>query len=173
MTPDPATEYAIEMLASHHERSRFRCGADALDRYLQQQAGQDARRRVASPYVLVQAKDRVITGFYTLANAGLNLTDLPPELAKKLPRYPQLPATLLGRLAVDLEHRGRGLGEFLLLDALRRSLHSSETTAAYAVVVDAKDDSAAKFYRTFGFLPLVGHRHRWFLPMQTISQLAG
>ena len=173
MTPDPAIGYAVELLASHHERSRFRCGVDALDRYLQQQAGQDARRRVASPYVLVQSSERVVAGFYTLANAGLKATDLPPELAKKLPRYPQIPATLLGRLAVDLDHRGHGLGEFLLLDALRRSLHSSEITAAYAVVVDAKDDSAANFYRKYGFIPIMDQRHRLFLPMQTIRQLAG
>lgn len=169
MSPDPATEYFVEPLGDGHDRSRFRCGVDALDRYFQVQAGQDARRRIASPYVLIRRVDNLVAGFYTLSNAAIALDELPELLARKLPRYRQLPATLLGRLAVDLNHRGRGAGEFLLGDALRRALRGSETTAAFVVVVEAKDDSAIRFYEKFGFIPVIGQTHRLFLPMKTIA----
>jgi GNAT superfamily N-acetyltransferase len=88
-----------------------------------------------------------------------------------LPRYPQLPATLLGRLAVDQGMKGRGLGEFLLMDALRRSLEASARIAAMAVLVDAKDDAAHAFYRHFGFLPLHEQPRRLFLPMKNVAGL--
>ena len=171
MSPDLATEYVVEPLAARHDRSQFRCGVEPLDRYLQRQAGQDARRRIASPYVLVHRTEGLVAGYYTLSNASTDLSELPAALAGKLPRYPQIPATLLGRLAVDLNHRGRGVGEFLLSDALRRALRGSETTAAFAMVVEAKDDSAARFYRKFGFQPVLGQAHRLFLPMKTVALL--
>ena len=169
MIPNLATEYRVEPLAERHDRSRFSCGVEALDRYLRSQAGQDSRRRVASPYVLVRRVDDDIAGYYTLSNAAMDMKELPDELAKKLPRYRQIPATLMGRLAVDLNSRGRGLGELLLSDALRRALRGSETSAAFAVVVEAKGDAAVRFYEKFGFVPVIGQTHRLFLPMKTIA----
>ncbi|MCW5552374.1 MAG: GNAT family N-acetyltransferase [Verrucomicrobiae bacterium] len=170
MSPESAQAYFVEPLAERHDRARFRCGVAALDRYFRLQVGQDARRRVASPYVLMHRPDDRIAGYYTLSNAGIELAELPAALVRKLPRYHQIPATLLGRLAVDWNHRGRGVGEFLLGDALRRALRGSETTAAFAVIVEAKDDSAERFYLKFGFVPVLGQTHRLFLPMKTIEQ---
>jgi len=146
-----ASRYVVEKLADNHERAGFDCGVESLTRYLRQQASQDARRRVSTVYVLRPREGFAVAGFYTLANTALQLSDLPPELARKLPRYPHVPATLLGRLAVDLRHRGVGVGEFLLFDAMRRAVTSSRETASFALVVDAKDAAAKTFYERYGF----------------------
>lgn len=160
----------IELLdTARHDRSGFSCGVEALDRYLQSQAGQDARRRVAAPYVLIEPPSHDVLGFYTLSNTSVQAAELPAAFVKKLPRYPVLPATLLGRLAVDTKGRGRGLGTELLLDALRRCLRSE--TASLAVVVDAKDNAAISFYERHEFLRLTDQPNRLFMPMVEIEKL--
>ncbi len=143
----------------------------ALDRYLRQQAGQDAEKNVAVPFVLTVPPARRVLGYYTLSASLVDANELPDTLARKLPRYPQLPVTLLGRLAVDQSMKGRGVGQFLLMDALHRSVEAAATIAAMAVVVDAKDDAAEAFYRHFSFLPLHERPRRLFLPMKTIARL--
>ncbi len=167
------TSITVEPLGRQHDRTAFHCGAEALDRYLRQQARQDADRRVAAPFVAVRPPDTRVLGYYTLSASVLTLADLPEDLARKLPRYPQLPVTLLGRLAVDQSTRGQGLGEHLLLDALSRSLDHADQIAAMAVVVDAKDEAAAAFYRHFGFLTLQAQPRRMFVPMRLVAQLLG
>ncbi len=167
------TGITVEPLGRQHDRTAFHCGAETLDRYLKQQARQDADKRVAAPFVAVRLPDTVVLGYYTLSASVLTLTDLPDELARKLPRYPQLPVTLLGRLAVDQSTKGQGLGEHLLLDALHRSLAHADQIAALAVVVDAKDESASAFYRHYGFIPLQTQPSRLFVPMRSIAQLLG
>lgn len=168
------SEAAIEPLGKHHDRAAFRCGSETLDRYLHQQARQDADKRVAAPFVAVRPADTArVLGYYTLSASVVVLQDLPTELANKLPRYPQMPVTLLGRLAVDLSARGQGLGELLLMDALHRSLMHATHIAAMAVMVDAKDDVAAAFYRHYSFSPLPAHPRRLYLPMKTVAQLLG
>ena len=162
--------YRIEPLASYHDRSAFSCGVEVLDRYLRTQAGQDARRHVTSPYVAVHISTGAIAGYFTLSSAGATFTQLPIALAKSLPKYPVLPVTLLGRLAVDTRHRGVGLGEHLLLAALDRCLESSRLVAAFAVVVDAKDESAVAFYSKYGFIPFPETPSRLLLPMVTIDR---
>lgn len=154
---------------ARHDRSGFQCGVEALDRYLQSQAGQDARRRVAAPYVLIRPPSPAVLGFYTLSNASVQAAELPPAIVKKLPRYPTLPATLLGRLATDERSRGEGLGGLLLLDALRRCLRSE--TASLAVLVEAKDQSAVAFYEKHEFIALPEQPRRLFKPMAEIEKL--
>ena len=100
------TSITVEPLGRQHDRAAFQCGADALDRYLKQQARQDADKRVAAPFVAVRLPDARVLGYYTLSASVLTLADLPDELARKLPHYPQLPVTLLGRLAVDQSTKG-------------------------------------------------------------------
>ena len=167
------TNITVEPLGRRHDRAAFHCGAEALDRYLKQQAWQDADKRVAAPFVAVRLPDTVVLGYYTLSASVLTLADLPDAVARKLPRYPQLPVTLLGRLAVDQSTKGQGLGEHLLLDALHRSLAHADQIAAMAVVVNAKDESAAAFYRHYGFIPLQTQPSRLFVPMRSIAQLLG
>ncbi|MGB8258770.1 MAG: GNAT family N-acetyltransferase [Terracidiphilus sp.] len=166
--PLTSAGFRIESLGPRHERAAFRCGLPALDQYLERQASQDLKRRLAAVFVLTQ-DGTTVTGFYTLSAHSILAADLPAEQARKLPRFP-LPVTLLGRMAVDLSVQGRRLGEFLLLDALHRSLLGSRQVASYAVIVDSKPEARA-FYLKHDFLPLVTRPERLFLPMRTIEQL--
>ena len=161
----------ISPLAKTHERKSFDCGHEDLNRYLREQARQDAEKRVAAPFVLTQPRDPKVLGFYTLSSSIIPVEELPPDLMKRLPRYGQLPVTLLGRLAVDRSAGGQGVGEFLLVDALRRSLEAAQQIAAMAVIVDAKNERAESFYRHFDFQPFQQTPLRLFLPMAQIAKL--
>jgi ribosomal protein S18 acetylase RimI-like enzyme len=148
-----------------HDRAAFNCGSEPPNRYLREQVSQDIRRRVTACFVAVTAEGR-IAGYYTLASASLLLTDLPVNIGKKLPRYPTVPAVRMGRLAVDQAFKGLGLGGALLADALGRAVRSE--IAAFAMVVDAKDETAAAFYQHHGFIALPDSPHTLFLPLATI-----
>lgn len=161
----------IVPLEKGHDRSAFDCGNDDLNRYLKQQARQDAEKHVAAPFVLLEPGSPVVRGFYTLSASIIPVEELPPDMMKKLPRYGQLPVTLLGRLAVDQTARRQGVGEFLLVDAWRRCLEGAQQIGAMAVIVDAKDPQAESFYRHFDFLPFQVTPLRLFLPMRQIAQL--
>jgi len=162
---------SIVPLQKGHDRSGFDCGNDDLNRYIRQQARQDADRHVAAPFVLLEPASPLVRGYYTLSASVIPVGELPPEMMKKLPRYGHLPVTLLGRLAVDMTVKGQGIGEFLLVDALRRSLEGAQHIGAMAVVVDAKDQQAERFYQHFNFLPYQLTPLRLFLPMGQIAQL--
>ncbi len=168
MTGGPETSFRVEALSPQHDRQAFNCGVEPLDRYFRTQAGQDARNNVAAPFVLVLS-DGTVGGFYTLSSSAVNLAELPATLTRRLPRYPLVPATLLGRLAVDLRCRGRGLGRHLLADALYRVARSE--IASFAVIVDAKDETARQFDERESFLPFPDHPMKLFLPMADIVKL--
>lgn len=125
---------------------------------------------MAAPFVLVTPDNRVI-GYYTLSAFSIKLYQLPPAQIRKLPKYPTVPATLLGRLAIDRDQRSLGLGEFLLMDALHRSAAATADIASHAVVVDAKDDVAVTFYEKYGFVQFPDHSYRLFLPMHIIKKV--
>lgn len=165
------TDYRVEPLGKQHDRSAFSCGVEPLDRYLREQARQDARKRAAAPFVLCEGKSNAVLGYYTLSALSVDVGAWPEDVAKKLPRYPHVPVTLLGRLAVDARLRGKGAGEHLLMDALRRALQASREVASVAVVVDAKDDGAVSFYRRYGFISFADHANKLFLPMAVIERL--
>ena len=160
----------IEPVGPSHVREHFCSGSPELDRYLHQQATQDARRKVAAVFMLADRRKHVL-GFYTLSACSIQPAELPPAIARRLPRYPHLPATLLGRLAVELSRRGLRLGQFLLMDALYRSWRNTLEIASVAVVVDAIDDNARRFYAHHEFQPFADHPNRLFLPMTTIEKL--
>jgi predicted GNAT family N-acyltransferase len=162
--------FKVEPLAKAHDRAAFSCGIEALDNYLKKQASQDVAKHAAVCFVLTP-DGKTIAGFYTLSQYSIDLVKLPKEIAAQLPKYPEVPATLLGRLAISSEFRGQKLGEFLLLDALYRSVRQSQHVASSAVIVDAKDEAARGFYLHFDFLPLPDTQNRLFLPMQTIEKL--
>ena len=163
--------YRVEAIEKSHDRSGFTCGTEVLDRYLHHQARQDADKRVAAPFVLVEPPSNRVLGYYTLSASVIHANDLPEELSRKLPPYPQLPVTLLGRLAVDTTLKGRRMDQFLLMDALWRSLDAAAQIAAMAVAVDAKHKAAEAFYAHFGFTPLQQRPVRMFLPMKTVASL--
>ncbi|MBF0317453.1 MAG: GNAT family N-acetyltransferase [Nitrospirae bacterium] len=159
----------IKPLGKHHDRAAFDCGVEALQHYIREQAGQDMQRKIAATFVLVGDTSAAIVGYYTLSSTSVNIVELPEQVARKLPRYPMMPATLIGRLAVGRHYQGRGYGKFLLADALRRCLIATEQVGSVAVIVDAKDDKAKAFYEHFQFIPLVNYSHRLFLPMVVIE----
>lgn len=158
----------VEILGPQHDRASFESGVEPLDRYFRTQAGQDARKNMAAPFVLV-LPDGVVAGYYTLSSTAVNVGDWPAQTVKKLPRYPLIPATLLGRLAVDRRHQGNGYGRFLLADALFRSVRSE--IASFAVIVEAKDEGARRFYERESFLPFPDQPLKLFLPMADIAEL--
>jgi GNAT superfamily N-acetyltransferase len=164
----PEGSLRVEALGPHHDRNSFVSGVEPLDRYFRSQAGQDARKNMAAPFVLV-LPDGAIGGYYTLSATGVKLTEFPVDITRKLPRYPLVPATLLGRLAVDQNYRGRGYGRFLLADALFRAVRSE--IASFAIIVDTKDDAARRFYERESFLPFPDQPLRLFRSMADIAKL--
>lgn len=158
----------VEPLVSSHDRSEFESGVKSLDRYFRTQAGQDARKNMAAPFVLALPEGTVV-GYYTLSSTSAQLAELPAQTVRKLPKYPLVPATLLGRLAVDRRHQGKGYGRFLLGDALHRAARSE--IASFAVIVDAKDENARRFYERESFLPFPDQPMKLFRPMTDIRRL--
>jgi ribosomal protein S18 acetylase RimI-like enzyme len=164
---EPA-RYLIEPLGKHHDRAAFSCGVEPLDRYFKQQAGQESRRHIANCFVAVSQAAKAVGGYYTLSATAVIFDTLPDTFKKKLPRYPEVPAALVGRLAVDLQHRGKRLGETLLLDTMARTLQSG--LAAAILVVDPKDEQAAQFYHRYGFLDIGPGRTRLYIPVSEIEK---
>ncbi len=160
----------IEPLGPKHDRAAFSCGVKILDAYLHKQAVQDLKKRAAVPFVITP-NGTTIAGYYTLSQYSVQLDEVPAEVAKKLPKYPMVPTTLLGRLAVSSAFRGQGHGATLLMDALYRSLHHGREVASSGVIVDAKDAAALAFYKKYGFLELPLIERRLFLPMGTLEEL--
>ncbi len=158
--------FQVIPLEAIHNRAIFNCGSEPLDIYFRQQVTQDIRRRVTACFVALTS-EQAVAGYYTLASTSVPLTGLPARTAKKLPRYPLVPAVRMGRLAIDERFKGQGLGGALLADALHRAFVSD--IAAYAMLVDAKDDEAAAFYRHHGFIPLLDTPLSLFLPLATAS----
>ncbi|MGI4902818.1 MAG: GNAT family N-acetyltransferase [Janthinobacterium lividum] len=162
------TLFKVLPLDAQHDRSQFLSGCDALDTYLKTRATQEIRRRVTACFVALDPERR-IAGYYTLASASIRLSDLPTLIGKKLPRYPSVPAVRMGRLVVDRQCRQRGLGAALLADGLNRSIRAE--IAAFAMLVDAKDEGAAAFYRHHGFITLSDTPLTLFLPLATAQRL--
>jgi GNAT superfamily N-acetyltransferase len=158
--------FQLVPLDTAHDRSAFNCDSEPLNRYLREQATQDIRRRVAACFVALADGQR-LAGYYTLASASVLLADLPASTGKKLPRYPTVPAVRMGRLAVDQAFKGQGLGGALLADALDRAARSE--IAAYALMVEAKDEAAAAFYAHHGFIALPDSPLTLFLPLVTVQ----
>jgi predicted GNAT family N-acyltransferase len=162
----------VEPLDSkRHDRTRFACGEPSLDTYLKTQATQDQRRKACAVFVLVEESEpRVVIGYFTLSAHGLAPGDVPDEAKKHLPRYPQVSATLIGRLAVASHRHGEGLGGALLVRALRKAYENANVVGSSMVVVDALSESAASFYAAHGFVRLP-ETLRLVLPMHTIGKL--
>ena len=161
------SDLVIEPLGKKHNRAAFSCGIDELDRYLQRQASQDTKRRIARVFVLRSGTDaQTVLGYYTLSALSIDLATLPDDLAKKLPKHP-IPAALIGRLAVNAPAHGTGLGRILLADAIKRTLALSDEIAVYAMVVDALNADAEAFYQGFGFTKLNAATNRLFLPLKS------
>lgn len=159
------TIYHIRPFDNTVDTASFSCGQPALDEYIRRYASQDVKRNVARVFIATpEHAPEQLAGFFTLSAGSVSCSDLPASLAKTLPRYP-VPVALIGRLAVASDYQGKGLGSILLADACQKITKASATLAVVGIIVDAKDSTAASFYRHFGFMPLPGQSDRLLLPM--------
>jgi GNAT superfamily N-acetyltransferase len=159
----------VTPLTRSFDRKSFESGVITLDDFLHTQAMQYQDRRIGRTFVLHEPESTTILGYYTLASSEITRKALPEKQSKRLPGHP-VPCVRLCRLAVDSRHRGKGLGEQLLRDALRRCLALSEQLGVHAILVDALDAKAADFYRKFEFIATDGNPLLLFLPIDTVAK---
>ena len=171
MTKHSKQNFSITTLSKLHKRQSFCCGVDSLDHYLHKQAGQDNRKHISVTYVLSKQEKNNVIAYYTLSSTTIELAHLPKELTDKLPHYPLLSATLIGRFAVDIKHQKLGLGEILLIDALYRSYRASQEVASFAILVEASNATAASFYKKYNFSSLLSDHSKLFFPMSLVSKI--
>jgi ribosomal protein S18 acetylase RimI-like enzyme len=163
-------DYNIRPLDASIDTANFQCGTEHLNDYIRRYASQDVRKNVSRVFVATPENDsKKLAGYFTLSAGCVSCSSLPTTLARKLPRYP-VPIALLGRLAVDNQSQGQGLGSILLADACQRISQASSALAVVGIIVDAKDDKAISFYEHFGFIPLPGQPDRLLLPASVFQQ---
>lgn len=166
---DPA--WTIEKLSKGHDRKSFDCGVSGLNEYLRRFARQNEAAAISQHFVALDSPgSQEVNGYYALSAGAVAFDHVPPDLRKRLPRYP-VPVAHLGRLAVDRSAAGHGLGEHLLMDALARTLRAADEIGIHAVEVVAINDAARAFYLKYGFQPLIDDRHHLYLPILTVKKL--
>ena len=171
MAKSPSTSWVIEPFDRlRHDRSGFECGIPILDEWLTTKVSQFEKKDLARTYVLVETGSTLVRGYYALSNHTVIYESLPTDQAKGLPQI-DMPVVLIGRLAVDRSVQGQKLGEFLLIDALRRAEYLAAKIGIRAVEVHAINESAKHFYERYGFLTLSDDPHHLFLPMSIIRKL--
>lgn len=163
-------DWAVERLASSHDRSSFDCGEPVLTTWLRARAGQFDRRDLARTFVAIRPGEATVFGYYAISTHRVIYDALPPSEGKGLPRL-DVPTVLIGRLAVERSVQGQGLGEILLIDALRRSATIAEQVGVRAVEVEAIDDRARRFYEKYGFRSLQDEPRHLFMPMHEVRKL--
>ncbi len=164
-----SARFVVEPLGKQHDRAAFSCGNARIDAYFRQTVSQDVKRNYATCFVAREAATGRVAGFYTLSSSTVPLTEVPESLARRLPRYPSVPAVLIGWLARHRDHAGQGLGGALLFDAIRTVARAP--IGAHAVFADAIDGRAAAFYAAFGFQPLGARPLTLYLPVATALRL--
>jgi len=165
--------YLTEPLNAKHDRNSFSCGKDLLDNYFWRQAKQDVKRKLSACFVLIDKETDKIYGYYTLSGNSISNELIPETFKKKLPRsYDSIPTILLGRLAIDKDFQGKGIGKLLLIDSLKRCFDTSDSIGVFAVIVDPLDLEAERFYDKYGFIKLPDSG-KMFLPVKTINELFG
>ena len=149
-----------------------------MDRYFASQATQDIRRRVSACFVAGERGIPTVAGYYTIATTSMPLPDLARATARKMLHYPLVPAVRIGRLAVSLSHRGKGIGAGLLIDGNARAYRAGITAFAKVVVLearrhDAKDDAAVAFYKHHGFIAFASAPMTLYLPLADAAKQLG
>lgn len=169
--PQYQNKAMIELLAKNHNRNDFDCGKELLNNYLKNRAGQDIKRKLSACFVYAEEETNCIQGYYTLSNNSIPMSSFPEKIKRKLPPfYQSIPATLMGRLAIDKNFQGKGLEKILLIDALKRSYELSKEIGSFAVVVDPIDKEAELFYAKYDFIKLPDSE-KMFIAIQTLKEL--
>jgi predicted GNAT family N-acyltransferase len=149
----------------------FSCGQTSLDNYIREKASHDLKKKVATVFVLTDDPNTDVLAYYTLSAYTVDIAVLDESFAKRLPRYPSLPATLLGRLAMDDRQKGNRFGELLLMDALKKSLDTSQHIASLAVIAESLDKKALSFYIKYVFQSFKQEPMKLYLPMKSVAEL--
>jgi ribosomal protein S18 acetylase RimI-like enzyme len=164
-------DFIIEPLdRERHDRAAFSCGKETLDRYLKEQASQDTKKKAAVVFVARRPDSMAVVGYYSLSQSSVRLDTVPEAMRKRLPRYPDVPVTLLGRLAIDASVQRAGLGSLLLGDACGRAASVAKEVASTGLLVEAIDEEAVAFYEKFGFVRFQEAASRLYLPMESVIQ---
>lgn len=164
-------KYIIELLdTKEHLIKDFTCGLQELDIYLKERASQETKKNITAVYILHEEKSKIVIGYYTLSSYSIELVNLPETTIKRLPKYPTLPVTLIGRFAVNSQFQGKNIGKHLLIDALVRSYKHSRNIASFAVFVDAKNEQSRSFYEKFGFKRSIVNSLKLYILMGTIKE---
>ena len=166
-----SANWRVEGLSKSHDCSQFSCGESALDEYLARFARQNHESGIAKTFVAVGGENsRQVLGYYSISAGAIDRENLPARAAKRFPSFP-VPVARLARLAVDQAFQGRGLGEHLLMDALRRVFRASSDIGIVALLLDAKHEKAKRFYARYEFESLPDHPLKLWLPMAAIVKL--
>ncbi|HEV7285768.1 MAG TPA: GNAT family N-acetyltransferase [Kaistia sp.] len=155
---------------SRHDRTGFRSGVDRIDNYLQNTAARHHAEDFSKTYVAVEPPSPEILGFYSLNPHAIEVSSLPVEVRKKMPRHPTIPAIYLATLAVKLSMQNRGLGTYLMSDFLRRCVDVADRVGGHFVVLDAIDENAARMYRRIGFVDLPDHWPRMIMNVAKVRK---
>lgn len=156
----------IAPLDKSHDRTGFDCGVPELNAFLKATARQHSQKGISRTFVLTDG-DPAILGFFTLTLCEVFAEQIH---ARSTHRYPShgLPAVRLARLAVSCKHQGKGYGELLLAEAVHRTALIAEQAGLIGLFVDAKNDTAQRFYLRYGFQEIPEHPLQLFLPIKTI-----
>jgi len=159
----------IELLKKSHKKDRFDCGVKSLNDYLSRYARQNDQKSISRTFVAIN-NEKIIQGYYSICLASINFEELPENISNQLPRYP-VPAARLSRLAVNLKAQGSGLGEHLLLNALKRIYLTSNEMGIKCIIVDSINEKAKSFYESYGFINLPNQDLKLFLLIDTVKKL--
>ena len=165
------SNWTVEPLSARHDRAAFDCGVQDLNVYLQRFARQNQSTGISQHFVAVeQAGSPQILGYYALSAGAVDFDEVPDALKKRLPRYP-IPVAHIGRLAVDRHSAGHGLGSWLLIDALARTVRVAEQLGIHAVEVVAINHKARRFCQKYGFQSLRDDPRHLYLPISVVRKL--
>ena len=163
--------WTITEFDKKYSRSDFDCGLPKLNEYIKTYISQDLRRGLTRAYVAIDPESTKIVGYYTLSSAQVGCHEVPDKWKKKVGVYP-VPCSLIGRLAVDRTMQGKGLGEFLLMEAMRRTARLSEEVGIYAMDVFAISERAKAFYVRYGFVELMDEERHLYMHIKTVREAA-
>jgi GNAT superfamily N-acetyltransferase len=163
----------IELLSKRHDREGFDCGSEPLNLFLRQTARQHAERGISRTFVIIdrEGDPKNILGFFSLNLCQIRAESLSSKESKHLPR--DVAGVRLGRLAVSLNHQGKGLGRLLVVAAMEKFLEIHGAAGGIGLFVDAKDEDAKRYYEQFGFVPMPSSELELFLPLKTIQEALG
>lgn len=165
----------IASLGESHDRKAFDCGVAALNEFLRKTALQHRKKGLSNTFILADedAPEKIL-GFFTLSFLEVEITAIPKEHSRHLPKLSRLPAAKLARLAVDRTCQGKGYGDILVADAIKRIMNTAKDSGGITgLFVDATDDNAVSFYVRFGFLPLRDSPLKLFIPLKQLTDNIG